>query len=67
MAVTFDLSVDVSVFQLSGLDSRDLVCRDLGLSESELNRNSPLLLELIRRGPHKPNQVMLSANQLLEL
>ncbi|XP_036942200.1 FGFR1 oncogene partner isoform X3 [Acanthopagrus latus] len=57
----FNLDFTLAVFQpeinwLSGLDSRDLVCRDLGLSESELNRNSPLLLELIRRGPHKPNQ-----------
>ncbi|KAM8726250.1 centrosomal protein 43 isoform 2-T2 [Acanthopagrus schlegelii] len=57
----FNLDFTLAVFQpeinwLSGLDSRDLVCRDLGLSELELNRNSPLLLELVRRGPHKPNQ-----------
>lgn len=39
--------------QLNGLDSRDLVCRELGLSESEVNKNSPLLLELVRRGQLK--------------
>ncbi|KAM7368436.1 hypothetical protein PAMP_014651 [Pampus punctatissimus] len=54
----FNLDFSLAVFQpeinsLNGLDSRDLVCRDLGLTESELNRNSPLLLELIRRGRHK--------------
>ncbi|XP_067428094.1 FGFR1 oncogene partner isoform X3 [Thunnus thynnus] len=54
----FNLDFSLAVFQpeinsLNGLDSRDLVCRDLGLSESELNRNSPLLLELVRRGRHK--------------
>ncbi|XP_073348690.1 centrosomal protein 43 isoform X2 [Pagrus major] len=58
----FHLDFTLAVFQpeinwLNGLDSRDLVCRDLGLSESELNRNSPLLLELVRRGRHKPNEV----------
>ncbi|XP_067337341.1 FGFR1 oncogene partner isoform X3 [Channa argus] len=54
----FNLDFTLAVFQpeinsLNGLDSRDLVCRELGLSESEVNRNSPLLLELVRRGRHK--------------
>ncbi|XP_040920294.1 uncharacterized protein LOC121199555 isoform X3 [Toxotes jaculatrix] len=51
----FNLDFTLAVFQpeinsLNGLDSRDLVCRELGLSESEVNRNCPLLLELVRRG-----------------
>ncbi|KAM4713071.1 centrosomal protein 43 isoform 5-T5 [Anableps anableps] len=51
----FNLDFSLAVFQpeinsLNGLDSRDLVSRELGLSDSELNRNSPLLLELVRRG-----------------
>uniref|UniRef100_A0A3Q3R0S3 FGFR1 oncogene partner (FOP) N-terminal dimerisation domain-containing protein n=1 Tax=Monopterus albus TaxID=43700 RepID=A0A3Q3R0S3_MONAL len=47
---------------LNGLDGRDQVCRELGLSESEVNRNSPVLLELIRRGRHndKPTEVRLN-------
>ncbi|XP_070782241.1 centrosomal protein 43 isoform X2 [Enoplosus armatus] len=57
----FNLDFTLAVFQpeinsLNGLDSRDLVCRELDLSESEVNRNSPLLLELIRRGRHKPTE-----------
>ncbi|XP_017297334.1 FGFR1 oncogene partner isoform X6 [Kryptolebias marmoratus] len=53
----FNLDFSLAVFQpeinlLNGLDSRDLVCRELGLSDSELNKNSPLLLELLRRGRH---------------
>ncbi|XP_037541933.1 FGFR1 oncogene partner isoform X2 [Nematolebias whitei] len=51
----FNLDFSLAVFQpeinlLNGLDSRDLVCRDLGLSDSDLNKTSPLLLELVRRG-----------------
>ncbi|XP_041831452.1 FGFR1 oncogene partner isoform X2 [Melanotaenia boesemani] len=51
----FNLDFSLAVFQpeinsLNGLDSRDLVSRELGLSESNLNQNSPLLLELVRRG-----------------
>uniref|UniRef100_A0A1A8PWY2 Centrosomal protein 43 n=1 Tax=Nothobranchius rachovii TaxID=451742 RepID=A0A1A8PWY2_9TELE len=53
----FNLDFSLAVFQpeinsLNGLDSRDLVCRELGLSDSEQNQNSPLLLELIRRNRH---------------
>ncbi|XP_031695988.1 FGFR1 oncogene partner-like isoform X4 [Anarrhichthys ocellatus] len=58
----FNLDFSLAVFQpeinsLNSLDSRDLVCRDLCLSESEVNRNCPLLLELVRRGRHKPSEV----------
>ncbi|XP_074472457.1 centrosomal protein 43 isoform X6 [Sebastes fasciatus] len=57
----FNLDFSLAVFQpeinsLNSLDSRDLVCKDLGLSESEVNRKSPLLLELVRRGRHKPTE-----------
>ncbi|XP_044024124.1 FGFR1 oncogene partner isoform X11 [Siniperca chuatsi] len=62
----FNLDFTLAVFQpeisslwclqLNGLDSRDLVCRELDLSESEVNRNSPLLLELVRRRRHKPTE-----------
>ncbi|MEQ2200873.1 hypothetical protein XENOCAPTIV_004248, partial [Xenoophorus captivus] len=45
---------------LNGLDSRDLVCRELGLSDSELNRNSPVLLELVRRGRPTDNPAVHS-------
>ncbi|XP_078029704.1 centrosomal protein 43 isoform X2 [Epinephelus lanceolatus] len=65
----FNLDFSLAVFQpeinwLNGVDSRELVCRDLGLSESEVNRKSPLLLELVRRGRHKlteePSQRQIS-------
>ncbi|XP_008395324.1 centrosomal protein 43 isoform X2 [Poecilia reticulata] len=50
----FNLDFSLAVFQpeinsLNGLDSRDLVCRELGVSDSELNQNAPVLLELVRR------------------
>uniref|UniRef100_A0A8P4KKP0 Centrosomal protein 43 n=1 Tax=Dicentrarchus labrax TaxID=13489 RepID=A0A8P4KKP0_DICLA len=65
----FNLDFTLAVFQpeinsLNGLDSRDLVCRDLGLSESEVNRNSPLLLELVRRGRHKATEESERASSL---
>ncbi|XP_069028610.1 centrosomal protein 43 isoform X4 [Embiotoca jacksoni] len=54
----FNLDFSLAVFQpeinsFNGLDSRDLVCKELGLSESDLNRNCPVLLELVRRGRHR--------------
>lgn len=54
----FNLDFSLAVFQpeinsLNGLDSRDLVCKDLSLSESETNKNCPLLLELVRRGQYR--------------
>ncbi|TMS12245.1 hypothetical protein E3U43_017203 [Larimichthys crocea] len=50
----FHLDFTLAVFQpevnsLSGLDGRESVCRDLDLSESDVNKNCPLLLELVRR------------------
>ncbi|XP_034555023.1 FGFR1 oncogene partner isoform X9 [Notolabrus celidotus] len=57
----FNLDFTLAVFQpeinqLNGLDGRDQVCRDLGLSESEVNRNSPLLLELVKRRHKTPEE-----------
>ncbi|CAB1452238.1 unnamed protein product [Pleuronectes platessa] len=51
----FNLDFSLAVFQpeinlMNGVDSRDLVCRDLDLSECEENRKCPLLLELVSRG-----------------
>ncbi|XP_049913514.1 centrosomal protein 43-like [Epinephelus moara] len=65
----FNLDFSLAVFQpeinwLNGVDSRELVCRDLGLSESEVNRKSPLLLELVRRGRHKLTEGDRSGNIL---
>ncbi|XP_078029712.1 centrosomal protein 43 isoform X10 [Epinephelus lanceolatus] len=67
----FNLDFSLAVFQpeinwLNGVDSRELVCRDLGLSESEVNRKSPLLLELVRRGRHKLTEGDRSGNILKE-
>ncbi|XP_053193285.1 FGFR1 oncogene partner [Scomber japonicus] len=64
----FNLDFSLSVFQpeinsLNGLDSRDSVCRDLCLSESELNRKSPLLLELVRRGRHRDQSAVSQCEQ----
>ncbi|CAN9507991.1 unnamed protein product [Ophioblennius macclurei] len=57
----FSLDFSLSVFQpeinwVNGLDSRDLVCKDLSLSESETNKNCPLLLELVRSGRDRDRQ-----------
>ncbi|XP_051954620.1 centrosomal protein 43-like isoform X4 [Xyrauchen texanus] len=55
----FNLDFTVAVFQpeintyLNGLDSRESLLEELGISESEVNRNTPLLLELVKRGRHK--------------
>nr|XP_057927718.1 FGFR1 oncogene partner isoform X3 [Doryrhamphus excisus] len=59
----FHLDFSLAVFQpeintLSGLDSRQLLCSELGLPEAELNTNSPLLLELVRRGRRKVASIM---------
>lgn len=59
-------SSDVSLAQLNGLDGRDVVCRELSLCQTELNKNSPLLLELVRRGRHKHGEVRTSANKISE-
>ncbi|XP_077949964.1 centrosomal protein 43 isoform X4 [Gasterosteus aculeatus] len=59
----FNLDFSLAVFQpetnsasLNSVDSREVVCRDLGLSESEVNRKCPLLLELVTRGRHKASE-----------
>ncbi|XP_068609970.1 centrosomal protein 43 isoform X2 [Brachionichthys hirsutus] len=54
----FNLDFTLAVFQpeinsMSGLDGRELICRQMSLSPSELNNNCPLLLELVRGGRHK--------------
>ncbi len=41
------------VIQLNGLDNRETLCKELGISETEVNKNTPLLLELVKRGGHK--------------
>ncbi|KAM4529381.1 centrosomal protein 43 isoform 3-T3 [Fundulus diaphanus] len=61
----FNLDFSLAVFQpeinaLNGLDGRDLVRRELGLSDSELNRNSPVLLELVRRARQKDDPAVRS-------
>ncbi|XP_035986459.1 FGFR1 oncogene partner isoform X4 [Fundulus heteroclitus] len=61
----FNLDFSLAVFQpeinaLNGLDGRDPVCRELGLSDSELNRNSPVLLELVRRARQKDDPAVRS-------
>ncbi|XP_056096059.1 FGFR1 oncogene partner isoform X2 [Rhinichthys klamathensis goyatoka] len=54
----FNLDFTLAVFQpeistLNGLDSRETLSKELGISESEVNKNTPLLLELVKRGRHK--------------
>nr|XP_019964118.1 PREDICTED: FGFR1 oncogene partner isoform X2 [Paralichthys olivaceus] len=61
----FNLDFSLAVFQpeislMNGVDSRDLVCRDLGLSECEVNRKCPLLLELVSRGRRRDKQSVCS-------
>lgn len=46
--------------QASCLDGRDQVSRELGLSDLDLNRKSPLLLELVRRGRHRDKTASLA-------
>uniref|UniRef100_A0A3P8Y0R3 Centrosomal protein 43 n=1 Tax=Esox lucius TaxID=8010 RepID=A0A3P8Y0R3_ESOLU len=54
----FHLDFTLAVFQpeinsLNGLDSREQVSRELGITETDMNRNTPLLLELVKRGRHR--------------
>ncbi|XP_067273681.1 FGFR1 oncogene partner isoform X5 [Pseudorasbora parva] len=54
----FNLDFTLAVFQpeistLNGLDSRETLVKELGISESEVNKNTPLLLELVKRSRHK--------------
>nr|XP_055042224.1 FGFR1 oncogene partner isoform X5 [Misgurnus anguillicaudatus] len=50
----FNLDFTLAVFQpeintLNGLDTRESLSKELGISESEVNRNTPLLQELVKR------------------
>ncbi|XP_063352425.1 FGFR1 oncogene partner isoform X2 [Pelmatolapia mariae] len=61
----FNLDFSLAVFQpeinsASCLDGRDQVCSEFGLSDSDLNRKSPLLLELVRRGRHRDKAASLA-------
>ncbi|XP_051952274.1 FGFR1 oncogene partner isoform X4 [Xyrauchen texanus] len=54
----FNLDFTLAVFQpeintLNGLDCRESLLKELGISESEVNKNTPLLIELVKRGRHK--------------
>uniref|UniRef100_A0A3B3DC24 FGFR1 oncogene partner (FOP) N-terminal dimerisation domain-containing protein n=1 Tax=Oryzias melastigma TaxID=30732 RepID=A0A3B3DC24_ORYME len=59
----FSLDFSLSVFLPeinfpNGVDSREVVCRELGLQDPELDKNSPLLLELLRTAPCPPQQIL---------
>ncbi|XP_066532207.1 FGFR1 oncogene partner isoform X2 [Hoplias malabaricus] len=61
----FNLDFTLAVFQpeintLNGLDGRESLYKELGLSESEGNKSTPLLLELIKRGRHKEKTSIFS-------
>uniref|UniRef100_A0A3Q2X5A3 Centrosomal protein 43 n=1 Tax=Haplochromis burtoni TaxID=8153 RepID=A0A3Q2X5A3_HAPBU len=61
----FNLDFSLAVFEpeinsASCLDGRDQVSRELGLSDLDLNRKSPLLLELVRRGRHREKAASLA-------
>ncbi|KAJ8356166.1 hypothetical protein SKAU_G00189600 [Synaphobranchus kaupii] len=54
----FNLDFTLAVFHpeintLNGLESREAVARELGITEQEGNKGSPLLLEMIKRSRHK--------------
>ncbi|KAJ8009373.1 hypothetical protein DPEC_G00088220 [Dallia pectoralis] len=56
----FNLDFTLAVFQpeinsVNGLDSREQVSRELGITEADRNQNTPLLLELVKRGRHAEN------------
>ncbi|XP_017538047.1 FGFR1 oncogene partner isoform X5 [Pygocentrus nattereri] len=61
----FNLDFTLAVFEpeintLNGLDSRESLFKELGLSESEGNKSTALLLELIKRGRHKEKPSIFS-------
>ncbi|XP_028296382.1 centrosomal protein 43 isoform X2 [Gouania willdenowi] len=64
----FNLDFSLSVFQPEinrcVTDSRDVVCRDLRLSET--NKNVPLLLEVVRRGRQRESSPTLFMEELSE-
>ncbi|XP_063079477.1 FGFR1 oncogene partner isoform X4 [Engraulis encrasicolus] len=52
----YNLDFTLAVFQPevnSSVDGRESVCRELGVHEGDINRNSAVLLEVIRRGRHR--------------
>ncbi|KAI7799641.1 FGFR1 oncogene partner isoform X3 [Triplophysa rosa] len=54
----FNLDFTLAVFQpeintLNGLETRESLSKELSISESEVNRNTPLLLELVKRSRQK--------------
>ncbi|XP_030578284.1 centrosomal protein 43 isoform X6 [Archocentrus centrarchus] len=60
----FNLDFTLAVFQpeinsINGLDGRDQVCGELSISDTDLNRKTPLLLELVRRGRHRDKAASL--------
>ncbi|XP_058611563.1 FGFR1 oncogene partner isoform X9 [Onychostoma macrolepis] len=68
----FNLDFTLAVFQpeistLNGLDSRETLSKELGISETEVNKNTPLLLELVKRGRHKDKtSVFTEGDRLIE-
>ncbi|XP_061099480.1 FGFR1 oncogene partner isoform X3 [Conger conger] len=61
----FNLDFTLAVFQpeinsLNGLESREAVARELGITDQEGNKGTPLLLELIKRSRHKDKASMFS-------
>ncbi|XP_077443206.1 centrosomal protein 43 [Stigmatopora argus] len=63
----FHLDFSLAVFQPeidarpSDLDGRRALCAQLGLSETEINAESPVLLELVRKGRRRSDQASFSA------
>ncbi|XP_077595110.1 centrosomal protein 43 [Stigmatopora nigra] len=63
----FHLDFSLAVFQPemdarpSELDGRRALCAQLGLSEAEINAESPVLLELVRRGRRGSDRASFSA------
>ncbi|XP_016085572.1 centrosomal protein 43 isoform X9 [Sinocyclocheilus grahami] len=68
----FNLDFTLAVFQpeistLNGLDSRETLSKELGISGTEVNKNTPLLLELVKRGRHKDKtSVFTEGDRLIE-
>ncbi|KAG9347349.1 hypothetical protein JZ751_004916, partial [Albula glossodonta] len=64
----FNLDFTLAVFQpeintLNGLESREAVARELGLTEQEGNKGTPLLLELIKKNRHKDKASVFSEGE----
>ncbi|XP_052379285.1 centrosomal protein 43-like [Oncorhynchus keta] len=64
----FHVDFTLAVFQpeinsLNGLDSCEQVSRDLGITETDMNRTTPLLLELVKRDRHREKASIFSAGE----